>query len=175
MPWSESRSRFTALFEAVVIDWLQEATTAAVAQQLGLSWDEVDGVMQRAVQRGLQRREVQLPARLGVDETSFQKRHEYVTVINDLDGKVVYVADGRTKESLEKFYKQFDSEQLAQVPYGERTIQAIAAKHQCIRTRSQAGSAKPRRGCRRCSPAARTAGRPTMRRSCMTCTRRSAS
>ena len=116
VPWSESRSRFTALFEAVVIDWLQEATTAAVAQQLGLSWDEVDGVMQRAVQRGLQRREVQLPARLGVDDlTSFQKRHEYVTVINDLDGKVVYVADGRTKESLEKFYKQFDSEQLAQV------------------------------------------------------------
>ena len=115
VPWSESRSRFTALFEAVVIDWLQEATTAAVAQQLGLSWDEVDGVMQRAVQRGLQRREVQLPAGLGVDETSFQKRHEYVTVINDLDGKVVYVADGRTKESLEKFYKQFDSEQLAQV------------------------------------------------------------
>ena len=115
VPWSESRSRFTALFEAVVIDWLQEATTAAVAQQLGLSWDEVDGVMQRAVQRGLQRREVQLPARFGVDETSFQKRHEYVTVINDLDGKVVYVADGRTKESLEKFYKQFDSEQLAQV------------------------------------------------------------
>ena len=115
VPWSESRSRFTALFEAVVIDWLQEASTAAVAQQLGLSWDEVDGVMQRAVQRGLQRREVQLPARLGVDETSFQKRHEYVTVINDLDGKVVYVADGRTKESLEKFYKQFDSEQLAQV------------------------------------------------------------
>ncbi len=104
VPWSESRSRFTALFEAVVIDWLQEATTAAVAQQLGLSWDEVDGVMQRAVQRGLQRREVQLPARLGVDETSFQKRHEYVTVINDLDGKVVYVADGRTKESLEKFH-----------------------------------------------------------------------
>ena len=51
-----------------------------------------------------------------MDETSFQKRHEYVTVINDLDGKVVYVADGRTKESLEqKFYKQFDSEQLAQV------------------------------------------------------------
>ena len=36
-------------------------------------------------------------------------------MINDLDGKVVYVADGRTKESLEKFYKQFDSEQLAQV------------------------------------------------------------
>ena len=45
---------------------------------MGLSWDEVDGIMQRAV-RGLERREVQAPQRIGVDETSFQKRHEYVT------------------------------------------------------------------------------------------------
>ena len=92
--WSEGRSWLTALCEALVIDWLRYATTAAVAEQLRLSWDAVDGVMQRAVQRGLQRREVRLPRRLGVDETSFQKRHEYVTVINDLDGNVAHVADG---------------------------------------------------------------------------------
>ena len=71
--WSESGSRFTALFEALVIDWLREANTAAVAQQMGLSWDAVDGIMQRAVQRGLERREVQAPQRIGVDETSFQE------------------------------------------------------------------------------------------------------
>ena len=29
------------------------------------------GIMQRAVQRGLQRREVQTPQRIGVDERSF--------------------------------------------------------------------------------------------------------
>ena len=85
-PWAENRSRFTMRFEAQVIDWLQEAITAAVAEQMELSWDEVDGIMQRAVQRGLERREVQVPERIGVDETSLQKRHEYVTVINDLDG-----------------------------------------------------------------------------------------
>ena len=71
-PWAENRSRFTMRFEAQVIDWLQEATTAAVAVQMGLSWDEVDGIMQRAVQRGLERREVQVPERIGVDETSFR-------------------------------------------------------------------------------------------------------
>ena len=40
-------------FEAQLIDWLQEATTAVVAEQMWLSWDEVDGIMQRAVPRGL--------------------------------------------------------------------------------------------------------------------------
>ena len=114
-PWAENRSRFTMGFEALVIDWLREASIAAVAHQMELSWDEVDGIMQRAVQRGLERREVQVPERIGVDETSFQKRHEYVTVVNDLDGHVLYVADGRGKEALEGFYKQFDREQLARV------------------------------------------------------------
>ena len=70
-PWSERGSRFTALFETVVIDWLREAPTSAVALHMGLSWDEVDGIMQRAVQRWLQRREVQTPQRIGVDERSF--------------------------------------------------------------------------------------------------------
>lgn len=50
-PWAENRSRFTMRFEAQVIDWLQEATTAAAAHQMELSWDEVDGIMQRAVER----------------------------------------------------------------------------------------------------------------------------
>ena len=100
-PWAENRSRYTMRFEALVIDWLREASIAAVAHQMELIWDEVDGIMQHAVQRGLERREVQAPERIGVDETSFQKRHEYVTVINDLDGHVLYVADGRGKEALE--------------------------------------------------------------------------
>ena len=50
-----------------------------------------------------------------MDETSFQKRHEYVTVINDLDGHVLHVADGRGKGSLEEFDQQFEDEQLASI------------------------------------------------------------
>ena len=120
-PWAENRSRFTMRFEALVIDWLREASTAAVAHQMELSWDEMDVIMQRAVQRGLERREVQVPERIGVDETSLQKRHEYVTVVNDLDGHVLHVA--------------FDSEQLARIqtvamdiwePYISVTTQYVA-------------------------------------------------
>jgi transposase len=102
VPWSEPGSRFTALFEAVVIDWLKEASLAAVARRLNLTWDEVDGIMARAVERGLARRGAAEPSRIGLDETSFQKRHEYVTVVTDLDqSRVVAVLDGRTTESVD--------------------------------------------------------------------------
>lgn len=105
-PWAEPGSRFTAMFERLVIDWLHEASIKGVSEQLHLSWDEVDGVMQRAVRRGLERREKQAPKRLGVDETSFQKRHEYVTVLNDLErGVVLDVFDDRKQESLENGLK----------------------------------------------------------------------
>ncbi len=105
VPWAEPGSRFTALFEALVIDWLGEASTSAVARLLRMSWDEVDGVMARAVDRGLERREAQPLHHIGIDETSFQKRHEYVTVIYDRErSRVVEVLDGRTQRAVEDFY-----------------------------------------------------------------------
>jgi len=111
VPWAEPGSPFTALYEALIIDWLQEASTAAVARLLGLSWKQVDGVMGRAVQRGLARRKRELPAHIGVDETSFQKRHEYVTAVCDQDKDiVVHIADGRERESLDGFYREFTEE-----------------------------------------------------------------
>ena len=89
VPWSEPGSRFTAWFEALVIDWLREANVLAIARRLRLSWDQVAGIQKRAVTRGLARRSSKPPTQIGVDETSFQKRHEYVTVVHDMDKEVV--------------------------------------------------------------------------------------
>jgi transposase len=50
VPWAEPGTGFTALMEAVVIDWLRSlASIEAVAEQLRLNWDEADGSMARAV------------------------------------------------------------------------------------------------------------------------------
>ena len=45
VPWAEPGSRFTALYECLVIDWLKEASIAAVSRHLSLSWDEVDACL----------------------------------------------------------------------------------------------------------------------------------
>lgn len=80
VPWAEPGSQFTALFEALAIDWLTEAGISAVADLLQLSWDGADGIMQRAVARGLKRRELTVPTRIGVDEKAFRRGHDYVTI-----------------------------------------------------------------------------------------------
>ena len=116
VPWGEPDSRFTALMEALAIDWLKEASISAVSRMLRLSWKEVATIQDRSVQRGLSRRALTLPTQLGVDETSFQKRHEYVTVVCDRSRNVVvHVADGRGRETLEDFLKPFPEESREKV------------------------------------------------------------
>jgi transposase len=116
VPWAERGSRFTAMFESLVIDWLREASTRAVARLMGMSWDEVDGIMARAVKRGLQRRRPEELRVIGVDEKAFRKRHEYVTVVcNALEGTVVHVADDRKAASLADYYTSLTTKQRAAI------------------------------------------------------------
>ena len=116
LPWAEASSRFTALFEALAISWLKEASQQGIAELLALSWDEIHGILERAVQRGLERRAAEPIPYLGVDEKSFRKRHRYLTVVNDLNrSRVLFVAEGRRQASLDGFWKTLSAEQLARV------------------------------------------------------------
>jgi transposase len=105
IPFGEKHSRFTSRFERAVTAWLRDSPISAVAENFNLSWDEVDGIMQRAVKRGLERRQATKPKNIGIDETSFRKRHDYVTVIVDKDGGyVIDVIDGHDAEGLKGWF-----------------------------------------------------------------------
>jgi len=87
-----------------------------VAEQLGLSWDEVHAIQERAVERGLERRQAEPVERLGIDEKSFTRGHRYFTLVNDLDrGRVLFVGEHRTEETLNGFWESLTPEQLAAV------------------------------------------------------------
>ena len=105
VPWATPGSKFTLLFERLAIDRLREAAVTAVTRQLKLGWDAVWGIERRAVARGLERRGTLALRYVGLDEKSFQRRHDYVTVVSDLAGaRVLFVADDRRRESLEAFW-----------------------------------------------------------------------
>ncbi len=112
VPWAEPGSGFTSLFEALIIDWLKEASISAVSRLMNLSWNAIDGIMQRAVERGLSRREELEVTQIGVDETAFRKRHDYVTIVSDqATGNALYVGSDRKKETLKAWYGSLAEEQ----------------------------------------------------------------
>jgi transposase len=116
LPWAEPGGRFTALFERLAIDWLTAASQKAVGERLGLSWDEIHGIMERAVERGLERRQAEKVPTLGVDEKAFRKGQKYFTLVNDLErSRVLYVAEDRTQASLDGFWETLTEEQVSSI------------------------------------------------------------
>jgi len=118
VPWAEKYARFTQLFERLAIDVMLECSTSGACEILRISWDEADGIKQRAVKRGLARKSPTIMPRLCVDEKGMGHGHNYLTLVaqvTDEQSTVVYVADGRQQESLDAFWQNMTSEQLAGV------------------------------------------------------------
>lgn len=114
VPWSVGRTESTSRFESLAIALLLEMSVAGVARRLKISWDQVDAIMVRAVERGKDRRLPRIVKHLGIDEKSVKKRHRYFTIVSDLDrGEVLWIGRDRKRESIDAFYKELSAEQLA--------------------------------------------------------------
>lgn len=106
-PLSEGRSPLTYAMERQCIDTLAECSRNGAASLTGLSWEEIDTVMTRAVERGMERRSPELPEYLGIDEKSVFARHKYFTIISDLrKGHVRDVVDKRNIEAVQPWFQQ---------------------------------------------------------------------
>jgi transposase len=115
-PWSEPGSPFTLQCEGWLIDVLRECDVTGVTRLTATTWDVAWGVVEKAVARGLARKQRRVPEYLSIDEKAFAKRHRYETLVCDLkEGTVEYVVEDRKQESLERYYRQFKREELAQV------------------------------------------------------------
>jgi transposase len=118
--FGENGSELTFAFESFVIRVAQECSIQATARLCRLGWDQCWNALERAVARGRRRKQRRVPLRMGVDEKSIARGHKYETLVYDIDaGTVEFVADERTQEALESYYRQFTPAELA-------GIQAVA-------------------------------------------------
>ena len=107
VPWAGKGSRFTLLFESFAIDVLQACSSVkAAAELMGLSWHQVNEIKRRAVARGLERRQAVPVKYLGIDEKSFRKGHNYISLLTDLDrSRVLDVVEGRNESACDKLFE----------------------------------------------------------------------
>ncbi|MFT5124129.1 MAG: transposase [Verrucomicrobiales bacterium] len=115
VPWAEVRSRFTEMFERLAIDVMLECSINAAGKILRISWEEADGIKQRAVKRGLGRKPPSSPKKICIDEKSVGRGHDYVSLVIQVDEKgpsIDYIASGRTEEALKPYWEGLSDEAL---------------------------------------------------------------
>jgi transposase len=114
VPWAGPRSRFTLLYERFAIEVLLACrSVSAAAELLGLSWEQLQLIMERAVGRGLERRELEELRYVGMDEKSFAKGQSYVSLLTDLDaGRVLEVMEGNDREAADRLFGTLPEEAL---------------------------------------------------------------
>lgn len=117
VPWAGKHSRFTLMFEAFAIQVLQAAANVKrAAVLLGLSWDAMHSIIERAVERGLARRELDGIYHVGIDEKNFGSGQDYISLMTDLHAnRVLEVTEGRTTESCDELWKTLTEEQRAKI------------------------------------------------------------
>src|SRR5258707_4316405 len=106
VPWAEDRSRFTSMFEAFSIRvLLASASLQAGCQLLRISWDQAQQIMERAVERGLARRQIEALRYVGLDEKSFAHGQSYISLLCDLDtSRVLEVTLSRSYEATRELW-----------------------------------------------------------------------
>jgi transposase len=104
VPWARPRSGFTVLFEALVMAMVREMPVASLASLVGESDMRIWRIVHHYVDLAVEAQNLQGVERVGIDETSSRRGHEYVSVFADLDERRgVFVVEGRDHETVQAF------------------------------------------------------------------------
>jgi len=98
--WAGQRVGYTYLFENKVISALKMSKNQTkTAAFFDTSFDIIHGIMERAVSRGLGRRNLDNTQSLSLDEKSFSNGQKYITILSDPINKCVLdIIEGRKTE-----------------------------------------------------------------------------
>jgi len=134
VPWARPGAKCTTAFEDTCA-WLAAHTALSVLTVfLRLAWRTVAGIVARVVADGRATNDLLTGlARIGIDEISYRKGHRYLTVIVDHGtGRLVWAAEGRNKDTLEKFFDELGAERAAKLTHvsadGAEWIHAVVAQ-----------------------------------------------
>ena len=104
LPWARPKSGFTLLFEALIMAMVKEMPVASLAALVVEHDTRVWRVVHHYVDLAVDSQDLAGVQRVGVDETSFRRGHEYVSVFADLDQRRgVFCVEGRDHETVQAF------------------------------------------------------------------------
>jgi len=104
VPWEGLLNGFTLLMEAFIIQLCRCMPVNQVSKLIKISDDRLWRVLKKYVEKTLQLTKLNEVEKIGIDETSLKKGHNYITLFVDLETKrTIYVSEGKNASTIDEF------------------------------------------------------------------------
>lgn len=120
VPWAQGKQTLTRSYMQFLATWARRVSWQEVARFFHTSWEKVFHSVGAQVEWGLAHRDLAGIQALGIDETSWQRGHRYLTVVYQLDAdmrRLLWVGERRTAETLRQFFDGFGPERTRQLRF----------------------------------------------------------
>lgn len=108
VPWARPGSGFTLLFEAFVMELAKEMAMSVTGGIVGEQDTRLMRVVNHYVWEGRKKVDMSKVKKIGVDETSRKKGHDYVTIVADLEEeRILFATEGKDSSTIKKFVDDF--------------------------------------------------------------------
>jgi transposase len=110
--WAREGSGFTALFEALALSLCAQMPVRQAAELLRCSDKQLWLRIEHYVGCARHGDDMSGVRRIGIDETSLRKGHNYITVVHDLEAKrLLFATEGRDHETVHAFVQDLQAHQ----------------------------------------------------------------
>lgn len=129
VPFARSGSRFTRDFEDLVGFLATTADKTTICRLVRIDWDTVGRIITRVMDDRLDPGRLEELFEIGVDEVSWRKRHNYLTLVSDhRQTTVVWGAEGRDTATLDGFFDELGEQRAANITAVSMDMSAGYAK-----------------------------------------------
>jgi len=116
VPFARARSGFSRDFEDLVAFLATKTDKTTITRLSRVDWDTVGRVCERVVAHGLDPDRLDGLVTIGVDEVSWRRHHNYLTLVADhTSKKIVWGAPGKDTATLDAFFDDLGPERAAQI------------------------------------------------------------
>ncbi len=108
VPWGSGKRQLTTTYMQFLAHWGKKLSWQEVARAFQTSWDKVFRSVEYVVEWGLAHRELSGIRAIGIDEVSWSRGHNYLTLVYQIDSgctRLLWIGKDRTVKTLLRFFR----------------------------------------------------------------------
>lgn len=116
LDFAEARRSYSKLLESRILEKTKYSTLTDTAKETHVGWNTCKNIEKRYLKEKYKNPDLTDLEYLAIDEISVRKGHKYLTNIMNLKtGKIIFVGDGKSADSVKPFFKKLPREKLLEI------------------------------------------------------------